>query len=53
VLFVVIHSVNYERLMANAHRRQMSHGSIKYQLDNPDRQDPQDCHQNNPAVITN
>ena len=35
VLFVVIHSVNYERLMAKTPRRQMSHGSIKPQLDNP------------------
>ena len=34
VLFVVIHSVNYERLMAKTPRRQMSHGSIKLQLDN-------------------
>ena len=35
VLFVVIHSVNYEWLMAKAHRRQMIHGSIKPQPDNP------------------
>lgn len=35
VLFVVIHSVNYERLMAKTPRRQTSHGSIKPQLDNP------------------
>lgn len=35
VLFLVIHSVNYERLMAKTPRRQMSHGSIKPQLDNP------------------
>lgn len=35
VLFIVIHSVNYERLMAKAHRRQMIHGSIKPHPDNP------------------
>lgn len=35
VLFILIHSVNYERLMAKAHRSQMIHGSIKPQPDNP------------------
>lgn len=35
VLFILIHSVNYERLMAKAHRRQMIHGSVKPQPDNP------------------
>lgn len=34
VLFVVIHSVNYERLMAKTYRRQMSHSSIKPLPDN-------------------
>ena len=34
VLFTVIHSVNYERLMANTYRRQMSHSSIKPLPDN-------------------
>ncbi len=34
ILFTVIHSVNYERLMANTYRRQMSHSSIKPLPDN-------------------
>lgn len=34
VLFTVIHSVNYERQMANTYRRQMSHSSIKPLPDN-------------------
>lgn len=35
VLFVVIHSVNYERLMAKVHRCQMIYSSTKPQPDNP------------------
>lgn len=35
VLFVVIHSVNYEWLMAKVHRRQMIYSSTKLQPDNP------------------
>ena len=35
VLFVVIHSVNYEWLMAKVHRRQMIYSSTKPQPDNP------------------